>query len=311
MSKDTSSITNQKKNLDFTLIGITNNSLNQTQPQFEATNIMDTYDHYNDKSKSINISNFYTILIFLGGYGSIVIDHKNYEIDGSLALFLAPNMVYADNKVDFKNVYALKFTEDFLHSLDSNVFLFIKQELFRNPRSPHILNLNSLNDGLFQSDMESIISECTDHPESFGDEIYKIVLFTKFIIDLQRYGECETTHNEAINDAATMQYFIFKDLVENNYHRWHSSIIYAREMGISLNSLNRYVRKVAHTRPVDIINSRIVYGIKTMLRKSFGMRINQIAYENGFADISHFNRFFKRHSGFTPTEYRNLNSLIS
>jgi AraC-like DNA-binding protein len=39
-------------------------------------------------------------------------------------------------------------------------------------------------------------------------------------------------------------------------------------------------------------------------RRNDGMRIGDIAYAAGFADISHFNRSFRRRFGMTPTGAR-------
>ena len=39
--------------------------------------------------------------------------------------------------------------------------------------------------------------------------------------------------------------------------------------------------------------------------------ISQIAAESGYKDIAHFDRVFKKETGFTPLEYRNINFINS
>jgi AraC family transcriptional activator of pobA len=39
------------------------------------------------------------------------------------------------------------------------------------------------------------------------------------------------------------------------------------------------------------------------------MSVSEIAFETGFEDVSYFGRFFKKHTGFAPTEYRNMIEL--
>ena len=45
------------------------------------------------------------------------------------------------------------------------------------------------------------------------------------------------------------------------------------------------------------------------LRKLKVQQLQQVADQLGFSDASTFGKFFRRHTGKTPTEYRNENSI--
>ncbi|UOE49370.1 AraC family transcriptional regulator [Mucilaginibacter sp. SMC90] len=80
---------------------------------------------------------------------------------------------------------------------------------------------------------------------------------------------------------------------------------------ISLSYLGRYFKKhtgqtmqdyIAHYK-IKLIENRLIYS---------KMRIAEIVEELGFADESHFNKFFKKQKGMNPSEFRNkANQVIS
>ena len=46
-----------------------------------------------------------------------------------------------------------------------------------------------------------------------------------------------------------------------------------------------------------------------VLMQNNNMSVSEIAFEIGIEDVSYFGRFFKKHTGFTPTEYRKMIEL--
>lgn len=77
----------------------------------------------------------------------------------------------------------------------------------------------------------------------------------------------------------------------------------AAHFNISLNYISEYFKK--HTQggmQQYIVNYKLSL-IEIRLRHS-DMRLNEIAYEFGFTDESHFTRMFKKHKGLSPSAYR-------
>jgi len=73
--------------------------------------------------------------------------------------------------------------------------------------------------------------------------------------------------------------------------------------GISVSYLGRYFKKHTGKTMQDYIASYKAKLIENRLLHS-KMRIAEIALEFGFADESHLNKFFKRQSGTTPSDFR-------
>ena len=78
---------------------------------------------------------------------------------------------------------------------------------------------------------------------------------------------------------------------------------HADALGLSAGQLSRLCRELLGSSALDIINGRIVHEATRELVYST-LSIKQIASVLGFADEAYFGRFFKKHAGRTPTEFR-------
>ena len=78
---------------------------------------------------------------------------------------------------------------------------------------------------------------------------------------------------------------------------------YARELGVSAGQLGRICRQAIGQSPLDAINLRVLHEAQRELVYA-SLSVKQIAAELGFDDEAYFGRFFKKHTGLKPTEFR-------
>jgi len=78
---------------------------------------------------------------------------------------------------------------------------------------------------------------------------------------------------------------------------------YARELCVTESRLNRACRAIAGRSPLEMVQNRLVLEARRKLRY-IAAPVATLAYELGFEDPAYFWRFFKRHTGMTPTEFR-------
>lgn len=95
----------------------------------------------------------------------------------------------------------------------------------------------------------------------------------------------------------------FRALIDANFRARWSVDRYAGEMGISPGQLSRLCRELLGISALDVVNARVVHEAERELVYST-LTIKQIAAWLGFADEAYFGRFFKKHGGRTPTEFR-------
>ena len=67
--------------------------------------------------------------------------------------------------------------------------------------------------------------------------------------------------------------------------------------------MNRVVNEIYGKSVSDFINERVVLEAKRIIRLS-PKSIKEISFELGFEDPSYFARFFRKHVGLTPVQYR-------
>lgn len=93
-------------------------------------------------------------------------------------------------------------------------------------------------------------------------------------------------------------------LVTENYTHERRAQFYADKMGISLQHLSTTIKQVTGKNILDIIAHIILIDAKSKL-KSTDMTVQEIAYSLNFPTASFFGKYFKRHTGVSPQEYRN------
>ena len=80
---------------------------------------------------------------------------------------------------------------------------------------------------------------------------------------------------------------------------------YAEKLHLSPQHLSTTVKKVTGKTLTDILSSFIIRDAQAKLR-STDMTVQEIAYSLNFSDISFFGKYFKRYTGMSPKQYRNM-----
>lgn len=78
-------------------------------------------------------------------------------------------------------------------------------------------------------------------------------------------------------------------------------------LGVSESSLNRACRGVVGSTTLEVIHSRVELEARRQLAYRHDS-VSRVAHDLGFADAAYFSRFFRRRTGYSPTEYRRSNS---
>jgi len=95
----------------------------------------------------------------------------------------------------------------------------------------------------------------------------------------------------------------FRQLIESQYLNHQPVAHYARQLSVSETTLNRLCRSLAGTTAFDLVQRRLGLEARRRLVYAAGS-VNAIARELGFKDPAYFSRFFRRHSGVSPNEFR-------
>ncbi|MCD8072778.1 MAG: helix-turn-helix domain-containing protein [Alistipes sp.] len=95
--------------------------------------------------------------------------------------------------------------------------------------------------------------------------------------------------------------FVIK--VTEHHHRERSVKFYADELHITPKYLSTVIKEISGRSAAAWINEFVINKAKMLLKFS-GKSIQEITYELNFSTQSFFGKFFKRHTGISPTDYR-------
>jgi len=96
----------------------------------------------------------------------------------------------------------------------------------------------------------------------------------------------------------------FLNLVQRNFKKERFLEFYASELDITPKHLSRTIKAQTGFTAVEWIERFIILEAKVML-KSSTMNVQQIADELNFPSQSFFGKYFKKHTGLSPKEFRN------
>jgi AraC family transcriptional regulator, transcriptional activator of pobA len=80
---------------------------------------------------------------------------------------------------------------------------------------------------------------------------------------------------------------------------------FASQLNVHVNHLNRAIKNTTDKTTSQIIAERILQEAKILLKHSI-WSVSEIAYALGFAEVSHFNNFFKKQVQLSPLKFRNV-----
>lgn len=95
----------------------------------------------------------------------------------------------------------------------------------------------------------------------------------------------------------------FNLLVEMHFREKHKVSEYAVILNISPKSLSNVFLRYYNRSPLKVISERICLEGERLIRFS-DKNMSEIAYSLGFNEASHFSKFFKKHTGKSPRQYK-------
>ena len=92
-------------------------------------------------------------------------------------------------------------------------------------------------------------------------------------------------------------------LVDEFFRKERQLGFYAEQLGMTIDRLNDHVKRATGVTAGHLVSQRVLSEAKRQLVFT-AQPIQDIANELAFSDPSHFARFFRKHTGTTPHEFR-------
>lgn len=230
---------------------------------------------------------------------------------GNLGMII-PNNVYKVNAfTDDVKAYFILIDRDELNNQTS--FAFNKYEMQQALRSSNN-NIEKVSDNAFAHILnlcEQLFYYNQEEKEITFSQQIKLSLFTSLVYILvgdflQGKGKDINILENSRKESITMK---FLQLVSINFMKEKELKFYADKLLISSKYLSNTVREITNQPPSKFITEALLNNAKILLLSSDNS-IKEISNELDFSDQYAFGKFFKKHTGLSPSNFRKTNKLV-
>ena len=254
-----------------------------------------------------HVHSFYEILWFKEGHGHHSVDFVDYEVKPNTIFFLSPGQVHHFDVKEGYEGLTIKMCTDFMHDDDSSDGVFMKYTTFHTSDTAPYFTVDDAAAKVL-SDIVGKMEEEACHTGEFGNTDILKSLLCIFLVKIQRHGKRENLVRLDVQNPAHQLFIQFRKMVELEYDSLHTVQEYADRLDMAVRTLNRSVNLCSGKAPLSFINDRIILEAKRLVRYS-NMMFKEIAFELGYDDPSYFVKFFKRQTGYLPSDFRALDGV--
>ena len=180
-----------------------------------------------------------------------------------------------------------------VHEL-SSLFLFARQHpVFRLPQK----RAEFIKETFYR------IKAKIDEPENHFRREMVQTMFLSMVYELSNVIYSVRTHDIACNTRAEEIFTQFIKVVEHNFRTERRVSWYSEQLCISPKYLSETVKAVSKRTPNDWIDAYVTMEMRTLLRNT-QKSIKEITQELNFSNQSFLGKYFKEHTGMSPSEYR-------
>lgn len=249
--------------------------------------------------------NYFTVLVINKAKGIHKIDFNTYEMGDFQIYFVSPGQVHQVVENESSKGFAMTFSTQFLVE-----------------NAIHLSFIESLN--LFHSYGHSPPLEpnkkAFEKVEFYVNEIYllangnakmkalSIGAYLKLIL-IECNNMCRVNPIDSYSEKSENRIIReFKDLVDEKFRTEHLTSYYADLLYITPDHLNRIIKSTMGKTAKEYIQSRITTEAKRLLYFS-KLTNKEIGYILGFGEPANFSAFFKKCTGYSPSNFKKIEDL--
>ena len=221
----------------------------------------------------------FSAIIMMTGEATVSIDMQNYSVKPNTIVFFNPDSIIRTVKCSANAAaYFLAFSKSFVNEIQIDLSTSLPVYM-RFGKAP-VLEVA---------------------PQDV-DEIRQLFQLIKTMLrsDKERY------RHEIIRTLFTTAFYIITEinqLLQQYNKRERNVSFYAKQLNITPKYLSSVVKEVSGKTAARWIDESVILEAKALLKYS-GMSIQEIAYHLNFSTQSFFGKYFKQHTGTSPSRYK-------
>lgn len=262
-------------------------SVNVTNTSFIRAAVAERVKNEGLDGPPVELVRFHVLVFCTGGTGRHMVDFEDHELSRGDAMWIRPGQVHRWSS-----------TED---GFDADVLVFESAAIPDLPVFERLLGETAVAklDGNADRLEEQLKWISADLAET-GDEAIAAAVVSVVLRVFARCSENEDTHTE--NTSRRRLASAFVDSVDQSIGQrsvtWH-----AHQVGASTRSIARATIEALGQRPKEVIDGRVILEARRRLAWSSD-DVATIARALRFSDSSNFTKYFRSHTGTSPSAFR-------
>lgn len=260
-----------------------------------------TIDYLRNPASEIPVSlDGFAAMIMMSGSAVLSIDTETYEVRPNMLVFFRPGSIIRTIRCSSDaTAYLVACSKAFVSDIqvDISASLPIHMRFGRKP----CLQVTERDVAEIRQFFQLIKTVIQSDKERYRKEIIHTLFTAVFylITELnqreqsseQKQGRCEVLFDQ------------FMQLLGEYNKRERNVSFYARQLNITPKYLSSVVKEVSGKTAAKWIDESVILEAKSLLKYS-GMSIQEIAYHLNFSTQSFFGKYFKQHTGTSPSRYK-------
>lgn len=245
---------------------------------------------------------FYTAVLLTSGTTKETIGDKSYTFQANTLYFIPENQLHSIDSwsSDVKGYHCIFDAEYFLLCLKNQVKLS-KYPFFQMDKAP-FLKLTDIESQLISSLLLKMSTEFLNR-KTVNDDLLVRLYLNVFLIEAERIYQNQNTEGDTSLSRREQLVAKFKLLVTNRLREFKQVADYAEALHVNPQYLNDTIKEVTGNSASSFIHQQLLTEAKACLIQTDDTILEIADYLN-FADQSYFARFFKKHTGLSPSQFR-------
>ena len=245
--------------------------------------------------------NLFQFLLIERGGGDMIFEAATKAFAAPATIIVSPNVAHGFRfRPGITDGWVVSFTEDVAAALGERSGEAVAQ--LKAMAAEPITPLDSAHESRRLSQL------CNDlYQERFlareGHRLAMRALLALIAIEAARLSASRARTGSVTLAPADATVEALRRLVEENFRQERQIGFYAEKLAMTTDRLNDHVKRAAGVTAGHLIRQRVLTEAKRELVFT-NQPIHEIAYDLGFADPSHFARFFRKQTAMTPQDFR-------
>ncbi|HQQ95296.1 MAG TPA: AraC family transcriptional regulator [Bacteroidia bacterium] len=269
-------------------------------PNFFCLRLKENEGSVNNYKPPFRKAFYFIALVSNAGKTKITYDNTNVTKLNAFLVFQSPGLLYSFYRDRSAHGYLIYFKKE--------CFSFFKPEFDKEFPFFNVLHTNffKLNESRFQQFAPHFEAVFTAYEQS-SDAVHKVaaVKFLALLYQLKDFTQAFKQWEEGFTTPQQILLQKFIQLVNNFYIEKRTIEDYAALLNVTPNHLSQSVKSASGKNALSYINERLLSEAKSLIQFT-AFDIAEIAYQLNFSDPANFGKFFKKHTGQTPLEFRKI-----